>query len=111
MVFFCILLLFGARSSRLSHKKRKSRFRDFLFYGGDDQTRTDYLYVANVSLYRVSYIPIFESFIIIQHFIKIFNRFRAISEKNFFCKLFFVEERMEKIASLDSCRQIVYNIL
>ena len=29
------------------------------FAGGDDQTRTDYLYVANVSLYRVSYIPIF----------------------------------------------------
>lgn len=30
----------------------------FRFYGGDDQTRTDYLYVANVSLYRVSYIPL-----------------------------------------------------
>ena len=27
-------------------------------HGGDDQTRTDYLYVANVPLYRVSYIPI-----------------------------------------------------
>lgn len=29
-----------------------------IFVGGDDQTRTDYLYVANVSLYRVSYIPV-----------------------------------------------------
>ncbi len=25
--------------------------------GGDDRTRTDYLYVANVSLSRVSYAP------------------------------------------------------
>ena len=31
---------------------------DWVLCGGDDQTRTDYLYVANVSLYRVSYIPI-----------------------------------------------------
>lgn len=32
--------------------------------GGDDRTRTDYLYVANVSLYRVSYIPVFITYIL-----------------------------------------------
>lgn len=30
----------------------------FICCGGDDRTRTDYLYVANVSLSRVSYAPI-----------------------------------------------------
>lgn len=55
----------------------------FLF-GGDDQTRTDYLYVANVSLYRVSYIPAPESFFIIPHSRKFFNRFLCSFEKNFF---------------------------
>ena len=30
----------------------------FSIFGGDDRTRTDYLYVANVSLSQVSYAPI-----------------------------------------------------
>ena len=37
--------------------QQKNRPKGGFFVGGDDQTRTDYLYVANVSLYRVSYIP------------------------------------------------------
>lgn len=40
------------------HQKKPPEKAAF-FGGGDDQTRTDYLYVANVSLYRVSYIPVF----------------------------------------------------
>ena len=43
---------------------KKGRYTPALFAGGDDQTRTDYLYVANVSLYRVSYIPVFNAFIV-----------------------------------------------
>ena len=43
-------------SSALHHEKTRHKCTVF-FRGGDDQTRTDYLYVANVSLYRVSYIP------------------------------------------------------
>ena len=38
-------------------RQQKNRLKGGFFVGGDDQTRTDYLYVANVSLYRVSYIP------------------------------------------------------
>ena len=69
------------------------------FFGGDDQTRTDYLYVANVSLYRVSYIPITEIFYIIQHIVKIFNRFRRLSEKFF---LFFLSRGQDNFSLLDS---------
>ena len=44
--------------SRLQFSANKKTARKAAFFvGGDDQTRTDYLYVANVSLYRVSYIP------------------------------------------------------
>ena len=64
-------------------KQKTTRLGGFLF-GGDDQTRTDYLYVANVSLYRVSYIPAPESFFIIPHSRKFFNRFLCSFEKNFF---------------------------
>ena len=35
-------------------RPRKAVFKSF---GGDDRTRTDYLYVANVSLSQVSYAP------------------------------------------------------
>ena len=47
---------------------------DWVLCGGDDQTRTDYLYVANVSLYRVSYIP--KCLIIITDIFNFFNHFQ-----------------------------------
>ena len=90
-VFFSAFSFFSARVVLVCLRQRKTGSPFFglpVSVGGDDQTRTDYLYVANVSLYRVSYIPIFESFIIIQHFIKIFNRFRAFLEKNFSVSFF-----------------------
>ena len=73
-------------SLRHLHQQKETGIDLSLFAGGDDQTRTDYLYVANVSLYRVSYIPvqmlyyytvfapIFQSFLL---------AFRIIFQKNF----------------------------
>ena len=52
-----------AKAARQAYKAKRRLKAAFLLTapclgaGGDDQTRTDYLYVANVSLYRVSYIP------------------------------------------------------
>ena len=61
---------------------QRSNFNDT---GGDDQTRTDYLYVANVSLYRVSYIPAFQSALIVYSKIKkISNVLGHKNEKNLF---------------------------
>ena len=78
----------AARGSSLRHlhQQKETGIDLSLVAGGDDQTRTDYLYVANVSLYRVSYIPvqmlyyytvfapIFQSFLL---------AFRIIFQKNF----------------------------
>ena len=38
-------------------KKKPPKQAAFFKIGGDDRTRTDYLYVANVSLSQVSYAP------------------------------------------------------
>ena len=57
------------------------------FIGGDDQTRTDYLYVANVSLYRVSYIPASVLLIVLYMEIENFSIVFMLFSKNFF--LFF----------------------
>ncbi len=105
-------LFFSAFSARvvlvcLHHAKKHPK--RVPLRGGDDQTRTDYLYVANVSLYRVSYIPIAGIFYIIQYSLKIFNRFLCAFKENFLRALTFFGFRQEGFAALDRYTQIVYN--
>ena len=61
-------------------KKDKLCNSKFVFYGGDSVTRTRYLYVANVPLYQMSYIPFaYYDYTIfpqkIKHFYQIFSIF------------------------------------
>ena len=66
---------------------------DWVSCGGDDQTRTDYLYVANVSLYRVSYIPVFR---ILYKYIAIPKIFQALLTA--FRKIFWIFLMKQKLS-------------
>ena len=55
-------------------RNQKTALKRRFFDGGDDQTRTDYLYVANVSLYRVSYIPVQFAYLLY----KVFKNFSIV---------------------------------
>ncbi len=47
----------GKRPKTAGTQNKRTSFRMSFCFGGDDRTRTDYLYNANVALYQVSYAP------------------------------------------------------
>ncbi len=74
LLFLRFGCVWGFRGFFISAQSKNRPEKAVLFDGGDDQTRTDYLYVANVSLYRVSYIPVQFSYLLY----KVFKNFSIV---------------------------------